>query len=199
MNIKIGDYVRSYGAREYVKIYKVTKIGKARAKAVEVGNFPGLVFEGTREIAFMLKTGKVVYTHSDQVSAAPEGLEYWQKKNQEKKDEIDAKNAARDKQWQTKLDRAKELNPVFNFVEMEMGLKKLVVQLSKNVFNLLFIAVRPYEGYGDHKVLVDIAAFGHSWHSPRAEFYHNNDVRGESLEAVLYDYIASNLIERTKS
>lgn len=198
MKLKVGDYVRTNTLRSnYVKIYKVTEVGKARAKAVEVGNFPGLVFEGKNEIAFTLKTGKVLGSYSDRVIEASEGLEFWQNHNQEEKDEIDAKNADRQKVWQAKLDRAKALNPVFNFVEIEMGLKKVEVRLAENVSNLLFISVKPYEDhYGDNRVEVDFAAFGQSWRSHHVEFHHNNAVHAVSLEEALYDYIANNLIER---
>lgn len=196
MKLKVGDYVYNQ-SHAYVRLYQVTEVGKARAKAIEVGNFPGLAFEVAREISFMLASGKVVGGYSDRVALANEGLEYWQNRNQRKKNETEEKNAASITKWQAKLDRAKELNPGFNFVEMEMGLKKLEVKLAAEVSNLLFISVKPCEDhYGDNKVEVDFAAFGRSWHSSRIEFHHNNAVRAVSLEDALYDYIASNLIER---
>lgn len=196
MKLKVGDYVYN-GKHTYVRLYQVTEVGKARAKAIEVGNFPGLAFEVAREISFMLASGKVVGGYSDRVALANEGLEYWQNLNQRKRNEIEAKNATRSAAWQEKLDRAKELNPAFNFVEMEMGLKKLEVKLAADVSNLLFISVKPCEDhYSDNKVEVDFAAFGQSRYSSRIGFDHKNAVFAESVENALYDYIASNLIER---
>ena len=199
MKLKVGGYV--YNQRHtYVRLYQVTEVGKARAKAIEVGNFPGLAFEVAREISFMLKSGKVVGDYSDRVALASEGQEYWQNWNQQEQDKIEAKNATRSAAWQSKLDRAKELNPAFNFVEMEMGLKKLEVKLAAEVSNLLFISVKPCEDhYSDNKVEVDFVAFGRSWHSSRIGFHHNNVVLAVSLEDALYNYIASNLIERKSS
>ena len=199
MKLKVGGYV--YNQRHaYVRLYQVTEVGKARAKAIEVGNFPGLVFEVAREISFMLASGKVVGDSSNRVELCNEGLEYWQNWNQQKKNETEEKKTASIAKWQAMLDRAKELNPVFNFVEMEMGLKKLEVKLAAEVSNLLFISVKPCEvHYSDNKVEVDFVAFGRSWHSSRIGFHHNNVVLAVSLEDALYNYIASNLIERKSS
>lgn len=195
MKLKVGDYVYNQ-SHAYVRLYQVTEVGKARAKAIEVGNFPGFVFEVAREISFMLASGKVVGDSSNRVELCNEGLEYWQNWNQQKKNEIEEKKTVSIAKWQAMLDRAKELNPVFSFVEMEMGLKRLEVKLAANVSNLLFISVKPYDG---NKVEVDFAAFGQSRYSSRIGFDHKNAVFAESVENALYDYIASNLIERKSS